>query len=83
MRDSHNRNDGLMERVDAFKTQIQECLYYFCILYNRFLYRRSVSRFRYDSSKDLNDLLCRLTWWLIYICFICDRKLKNIISCQT
>ena len=54
MKNSHNRNDGFMERVNAFKTQIQECLYYICIVYIRCLYRRSVSRFRMDSYKDLN-----------------------------
>ena len=31
------RNDGFMERVNAFKTQIQECLYYICINCNRCL----------------------------------------------
>ena len=55
MKNSRTRNDGFIERLNAFKTQIQESPHYICIVCNRCLYRRSVSRFRFDSYKDLNE----------------------------
>ena len=54
-KNSRNINDGFMERVNAFKTQIREGLYYNCIVFNRYLHRRSVSRFRFDGYKYLNE----------------------------
>ena len=75
-----------MEIVNAFKTQIQEGPHYICIVCNRCLYRRSISQFRYDSYKDLNEniLFCVDSHdGEFYICLICDRKFKkNVIPCQ-
>ena len=79
-------NDGFMERVNAFKTQIQECLYYICINCNRCLQKRLVFRFGFNSFKDLNENISfcvDLHDGKFYICLTYDRKLKkNLILCQ-
>ena len=86
MKNSCNRNDGFMERINAFKTQIKEGSYYIGIVYNKYLYRKSVSRIRFHSYKDLNEniLFCVDAHdGEFYICLTCDRKLKKTnIPCQ-
>ena len=49
----YNRSYSFSERVNAFKTQIQKVAYNICIVFYRYLYRRSVSRFKLVSYKDL------------------------------
>lgn len=55
MKNSGNRNNGFMKRTNALKTQIQEGSYYIVTVWNRCLDRESISRFRFDSYKDLNE----------------------------
>ena len=79
LKKSFNRNDGFMERVNAFKIQIQEGSDNICIACNRCLHRMSVSRFRFHSYKDLNEDMFYLQSHNgeLYICLMCDRILKK------
>ena len=86
MKNISNRNDGFMERVNAAKAHIQGGPFYNYIACNRYLYRRSVCRFRFDSYKNSNEniLFCVDSHdGEYYICLKCDRKLKkNVTSCH-
>ena len=44
-----------MERDNAFKTYISEEPFLICVVCNRCLWRRSVSSFRFDSCKYVNE----------------------------
>ena len=80
LKNSFNRNDGFMERVNAFKIPVQEGSDNYS--FNRCLYRMSDSRFRFDSYKDRNDdMFYRHSHnGELYICLMCDRILKKNVN---
>ena len=82
MKNIRNRNDGSVERELIHLKQIQKGLYYICIVCNRCLQRKWISRLRFDSYKDLSFCVDSL-YSEFYICWTSDRKLKkNLIPYQ-
>ena len=77
------KKNGLKNRVQAFKTQIQEGPFYVCIVGNRGIDRSSVCRFRFENCEILNE---RIIFCVhshdgeSYICVTCDqKKLRKMI----
>ena len=77
------KKNGLKNRVQAFKTQIQEGPFYVCIVGNRGIDRSSVCCFRFENCEILNE---RIIFCVhshdgeSYICVTCDqKKLRKMI----
>jgi len=75
-----------IELVNSFKEAIKEGPYYFCVVCNRSLYRKTVKLFSIEHYKqDVYHAFTPVKCFdsLKYICLTCDRHLKKgSIPCQ-
>ena len=83
---STNNEFQINQLVNLFKNAIKEGPYYFCVVCNRSLYRKTVKLFNIEAySPELFNIFTNLESFdnLKYVCHTCDRHLKKgDIPCQ-